>query len=141
MSGTYPAQASSLRVGGYIVIRDRPCKIIKMTTSKTGKHGHAKINYTATDIFNGNKLEYIEASTHNVDVPNVTKNEYTLIDIDDGYLNLMNETGEMKEDIKLGESELAQEISALFDEGKELQIIIQSAMGMQEPVSFKIAKN
>lgn len=29
---------------------DRPCKIIDMSTSKTGKHGHAKVNLVATDV-------------------------------------------------------------------------------------------
>lgn len=39
-----------------------------MSTSKTGKHGHAKCNFTATDIFTGKKLEDMCPSTHNVDV-------------------------------------------------------------------------
>ena len=53
--GFYPAQASSIRKGGYILIRDRPCKVIEMSTSKTGKHGHAKINFTGIDIFTEKK--------------------------------------------------------------------------------------
>ena len=39
-----------------------------MSTSKTGKHGHAKCNFTALDIFTGKKLEDMCPSTHNVDV-------------------------------------------------------------------------
>lgn len=29
--------------------------MINVSTSKTGKHGHAKCNFTATDIFTGKK--------------------------------------------------------------------------------------
>ena len=57
--GFYPVQASSIRIGGYILIKNRPCKVINMSTSKTGKHGHAKINFTATDIFTDKKMEEI----------------------------------------------------------------------------------
>ncbi|KAG6853857.1 translation initiation factor eIF5A [Blastosporella zonata] len=53
---TFPIQCSALRKNGHVVINSRPCKIIAMTTSKTGKHGHAKVNITATDIFTGKKL-------------------------------------------------------------------------------------
>jgi len=45
-SATYPVQCSSLRKNGFVMIKQRPCKIMEMSTSKTGKHGHAKVNIT-----------------------------------------------------------------------------------------------
>ena len=44
-SKTFPQQCSALRKNGYVVIKSRPCKIVEMSTSKTGKHGHAKVCY------------------------------------------------------------------------------------------------
>lgn len=73
---TYPAQCSSIKKNGYVVIKDRPCKVVETSTSKTGKHGHAKVHMVAIDIFTGKKLEEICPSTHNMDVPNVTRTEY-----------------------------------------------------------------
>ena len=29
----------------------RPCKIVEMSTSKTGKHGHAKVHLVAIDVW------------------------------------------------------------------------------------------
>ena len=51
-SETYPEQCSKLRKNGYVMIKDRPCKVVEMSTSKTGKHGHAKVKqiYIAHNI-------------------------------------------------------------------------------------------
>jgi translation initiation factor 5A len=35
-----------------------------MSTSKTGKHGHAKVNFTGIDIFTAKKYKEIQGSTH-----------------------------------------------------------------------------
>lgn len=78
-STTYPQQCSALRKNGHVVIKNRPCKIVEMTTSKTGKHGHAKVHIVALDIFTGKKLEDLSPSTHNMDVPNVSRKEYQLV--------------------------------------------------------------
>ena len=72
-------QCSSLRKNGFVVIKSRPCKIVDMSTSKTGKHGHAKVHLVALDIFTGKKLEDLCPSTHNMDVPNVSRKEYQLV--------------------------------------------------------------
>ena len=46
------------------------------STSKTGKHGHAKAHIIGIDIFTQKKLEELCPTTHNMDVPNVTRTEY-----------------------------------------------------------------
>ena len=74
---------SALRKNGHVVIKNRPCKIIDMSTSKTGKHGHAKVHLIATDIFTGKKLEDLSPSTHNMDVPHVIRKEYQLVSFPD----------------------------------------------------------
>lgn len=100
-SKTYPMQCSALRKNGFVCIKNRPCKIVEMSTSKTGKHGHAKVHMVGIDVFTGKKLEDISPSTHNMDVPNVIRKEYQLVDFDGDYFNLMTEDGECREDLKL----------------------------------------
>jgi translation initiation factor 5A len=138
-SATFPMQCSALRKNGHVVIKGRPCKIVEMSTSKTGKHGHAKVHLVAIDIFTGKKMEDICPSTHNMDVPNVTRNEYALVNVDDGFLNLMTSDGTAKDDVKVPEGDLGKQITTEFEEGKDLLVTIVSAMGEEQAISVKEA--
>ncbi|ADV24273.1 eukaryotic translation initiation factor 5A [Cryptococcus gattii Ru294] len=138
-SKTFPMQCSALRKNGHVVIKGRPCKIVDMSTSKTGKHGHAKVHLVAIDIFTGKKLEDISPSTHNMDVPNVRRQEFQLLDIQDGFLNLMDSDGGSKDDVKVPETEIGQQITADFEAGKDLMVTIISAMDEEQAISYKEA--
>lgn len=136
-STTYPMQCSSLRKNGYVLLKGRPCKIVEMSTSKTGKHGHAKVHMVGLDIFTSKKYEDICPSTHNMDVPNVKRNDYQLIGITDGYLSLMTDSGEIREDLKLAEGELGKEILQRFEAGEDLMVTVQQAMCEEAAVAIK----
>ncbi|KAL2159827.1 hypothetical protein VTH06DRAFT_1960 [Thermothelomyces fergusii] len=136
-SATYPMQCSALRKNGHVVIKGRPCKIVEMSTSKTGKHGHAKVHIVAIDIFTGKKLEDLSPSTHNMEVPNVKRDEYQLLDIDDGFLSLMLPDGSTKDDVKLPEGEVGQRIQEGWDSGKDLIVTVLTAMGEQAAIDVK----
>ncbi|KAK4156228.1 translation protein SH3-like domain-containing protein [Chaetomidium leptoderma] len=140
---TYPMQCSALRKGGHVVIKGRPCKIVDMSTSKTGKHGHAKVHLVAIDIFTGKKLEDLSPSTHNMDVPNVKRTEYTLIDItDDGFLEMMTNDGDMKSDVRMPDGEAGAKITKLFKEDeKETLVTVQTAMGEETAIDAKEGSN
>ena len=84
-------------------------------------------------------MEELSPSTHNKDVPNVTRNEFQLVDIDDGFLNLMTNDGTSKDDVKLPEGEIGEKIQVEFDEGKELLITVISAMGEEHCMGYKEA--
>jgi translation initiation factor 5A len=137
-SDVYPMQCSALRKNGFVVIKGRPCKIVDMSTSKTGKHGHAKVNMVALDIFTGKKYEDMCPSTHNMMVPNVSRMEYTLLDISsDGFLSLLLDTGETKDDVRVPEGEEGDGLRSDFEAGKSLVVTILKAMGEEAAIGHK----
>ncbi|XP_052622366.1 mitotic checkpoint protein BUB3.3 [Lactuca sativa] len=138
-SKTFPQQAGTIRKNGYIVIKNRACKVVEVSTSKTGKHGHAKCHFVAIDIFNGKKLEDIVPSSHNCDVPHVNRTDYQLIDIsEDGFVSLLTENGGTKDDLKLPtDDSLLTQIKDGFAEGKDLVVTVMSAMGEEQICALK----
>ena len=103
-------------------LQGRPCKIVEMSTSKTGKHGHAKVHLVALDIFTQKKYEDICPSTHNMDVPNVQRKDFQLLDVDDGFLSLMDDGGNTRDDLKVPEGEIGEEIANAIAESRDIMV-------------------
>lgn len=92
-SKTCPTQCSSLRKGGYVLLKGHPCKLVEKCTTAPGKHGPAKVmniprywtvmllaslqaHLVGLDLFTGKKYEDICPVAHKLDVPIITKTEY-----------------------------------------------------------------
>jgi translation initiation factor 5A len=142
-SKTYPVQCSSLRKNGFVMLKGRPCKIMEMSTSKTGKHGHAKVHLVGIDIFTNKKYEDLCPSTHNIDVPNINRTDFTMLDVsDDGFVDLMDDKGECRQDLRLPEGELGDKIREELKKPDSTVIVsVLSACGEEAIVSTKNAIN
>jgi translation initiation factor 5A len=123
-----------------MMIKGFPCKVLSISVSKTGKHGHAKCNFTAVDIFTGKKLEDMIPSTHGTTVPIVNKSEWEIIDIDGDELTLMDEGGNQKTDLNLPTypEGLAEEIREAWSGGENSVVVtVQAAVGIEQVISYK----
>lgn len=137
-SQTFPQQCSALRKNGFVLLKGRPCKIVEMSTSKTGKHGHAKVHLVGIDLFTARKYEDICPSTHNMEVPNVSRKDYQLVDIDsDGYMSLMDDQGETREDLKVPDTDLGKEIKDRFNNDDNLLITVLKALNEECAIAVK----
>ncbi|XP_011413205.3 eukaryotic translation initiation factor 5A-1-like isoform X2 [Crassostrea angulata] len=137
-SKTIPCQCSSLRKNGYVCIKSRPCKIVEMSTSKTGKHGHAKVHLVGIDIFTGKKYEDICPSTHNMNVPLVDRRDFQLIDVlDDGTISVMDDNGDTREDLNLPPGDLGKDIKDRFEKGETIAVTVLNSMGEEQITGVK----
>jgi translation initiation factor 5A len=144
---TYPQQAGTIRKNGFMVAKGRPCKVVDVSTSKTGKHGHAKCNFVCVDIFTGRKYEEMTPSSHNMDVPNIARAEYQLLDVnEEGFVTLMAENGDTREDLTLPKGteeadKLAESIREQHAAGVELNVSVLKAMGEEMINAIKVINN
>merc|ERR1719230_2151016 len=128
------------------MIKGHPCKVAEVSTSKTGKHGHAKAHIVALDIFTSKKYEDLCPTSHNVEVPFVKRTELQVLtaDKDTGEVSLLLENGDTKDDLNLpdrvkqgeptdDDKKLSEEIVALVDKGeKTVTVTVLEACGEQK---------
>lgn len=147
-SETYPMQCSALRKNGFVVLKGKACKIVDMSTSKTGKHGHAKVHLVGLDIFTGKKYEDICPSTHNMQVPNVSRTEFEVIDLsEDSFFSMMTEDGSTRDDLKITENCSPNTPEAIRDlitqaeaAGERVIATVWKALGEEVVKELKIGK-
>ena len=140
-SDTIPIKAGSCKKGVHVMIKGFPCKFIEVSTSKTGKHGHAKVNITGIDIFSGKKYQESSPTSHNLMQPVITKEDYQLIELDDdNFLTLLDDNGSVREDLALDNEdiELNTRLKEEFKNGKELSVTVQKCVQKEKVISFKI---
>jgi len=149
-STTYPQQAGELRKGSYVMIKGHPCKVTDISTSKTGKHGHAKAHIVASDIFTGKKYEDLCPTSHNVDVPFVKRTEYQFLDanFDSGEVTLLLEDGNTKGDLNLptftnigepteDDTKLVKDLQEAIAKEKDVIVTVQAACDMEKIIALK----
>ena len=107
MSGeTKVASVSSLQKGSYVVLDGAACRVTNTTTSRPGKHGHAKIRMEAVGILDSKKRVVVMPGHDNVEVPIIDKRTAQVLSISDKMVNVMDSETyetfdlEMPEDLK-----------------------------------------
>ncbi|KAM0692538.1 hypothetical protein Q7P36_007092 [Cladosporium allicinum] len=112
---------SDLQKGDYVAIHGGLCEILKTIADK--ESDRTWVSYRSIQA--GSDFNRFYPASKEVDVPELTRKEYILIDIGDvesgGFLSLLDsDTGATKDTIRLLEGDMREKMKKLFvDEGKE----------------------
>lgn len=68
-----PADVGTLRVGGYVIVDNEPCRVSSLTKSKPGKHGSAKARVVAVGVFDGTKRTFVKPVDAQIEIPMIEK--------------------------------------------------------------------
>ena len=106
----------SLKKGDTIIIDGSACKITDTTTSRPGKHGHAKVNMFAVGLLDGKKRNLVMPGHDKVEAPIIEKKTAQVLSISGDKANVMDEETyetfdldvpeELKADLKEGNNVL-----------------------------------
>jgi translation initiation factor 5A len=130
---------NKLRIGKYALLEGRPCRVVEIKKSKTGKHGHAKANIAGTDLFTDKRYEVHLPTSHVIEVPIVQRLDYSLILIDGKFTQLIDLSGTMREDIEITDDETCEHLVQLYQSGEANEIIVTvlSSLGETKIIEFR----
>eukprot|EP01068_Selenidium_serpulae_P019025 Selendium_serpulae@DN6503_c0_g1_i4.p3 len=139
-----PIQAGSVRKGGHVMLKGKPCKVVEYSTSKTGKHGHAKAHIVGIDIFTGKKYEDMCPTSHNMEEPVIKRTELQLIDIQDGdFVTLLSDNGDTRNDVRLPRDQdgqhddVAKQVMDMSGKDKSILVTLLGACSQEKIVAAK----
>jgi len=90
MGETKPAGIGGLTKGSYVVVEGVASKVTDTSTSRPGKHGHAKVRLTAVGILDGKKRIVVAPGHDNIDVPIIEKKNAQVLSISGDTVNVMD---------------------------------------------------
>lgn len=130
MSDKIFASAKDLKEGKFVLIEDIPCRIVQIETSKSGKHGGAKMRIVAMGIFDGQKKTLLTPGDQDVEVPIIERKNAQIMSISGKTAQVMDaETYEMYDLL------VPDELLANAAAGKEAEIL--QAMGRKKMERIK----
>jgi translation initiation factor 5A len=82
--------ATEMRVGTFLLLDGVAHQVKKMDISKTGKHGHAKVRYEATNVMTGKKKVAVVPGHDKFEVPMIDKRSGQVLSISGSTASLMD---------------------------------------------------
>jgi len=81
---------NQIKSGSYLMVDGVACRVVDAQSSKSGKHGHAKIRIVAVGLIDNRKREIVLPSGHSVEVPIIEKKTAQVLSVSDSMANVMD---------------------------------------------------
>lgn len=127
------AEVRTLKVGRYMIIDEEPCKIMSISTSKTGKHGEAKARIEAIGIFDGQKRSVVHPVKHKVGVPIIDKRTAQVLSIMGENVQLMD-----METYETFEMPIPEEFKGQLQPGSEISYLEALGRKRSQELKFRV---
>ena len=114
----------SLKKGDTIIIDGHACKVTDTTTSRPGKHGHAKVNMMAVGLLDGKKRNLVMPGHDKVEAPIIEKKTAQVLGVSGNTANVMD-----SESFETFDLEIPEELQADIAEGKN--VLYWALMGLK----------
>lgn len=106
---------SKLKPGNFVEIEGEPCRVLKITLSKPGKHGSTKARVDAIGIFDNRKRSLLKPSSEDVPVPLIEKKNGQVVNISGTIAQVMD-----LEDYSTFEASIPEELQGRIQAGREI---------------------
>ena len=83
-------EATTMRLGTFLMLDGSAHEVKKMDVSKTGKHGHAKVRFEAVSAMTGKKKVMVVPGHERFEVPLIDKNKAQVLSISGDNASLMD---------------------------------------------------
>ena len=109
-------EVKDLKVGSYVMIDGEPCKVIRITKSKPGKHGSTKARVEAVGVFDDKKRTLLKPTSASCQIPIILKKGAQVVSITGNVAQLMD-----LGDYSMFESEIPDDLKSKIQPGKEVE--------------------
>lgn len=83
-------QASKIQEGDVIVMEGEACKVKKTSTSRPGKHGHAKVRVEGVGMLDDKKRQTVMPGDEDVEVPIIDKRNAQVLSVSGDTAQVMD---------------------------------------------------
>ncbi len=103
MAGTIQVEIKTLKVGRYIVMNGKACRISKIDISRPGKHGHAKFRIEGVCLTDNTKKVEVMPGHEKVESPVIDKKNAQILSVSGDIANVMDSESYETFDLKIPE--------------------------------------
>ncbi|MBN2042981.1 MAG: translation initiation factor IF-5A [Candidatus Aenigmarchaeota archaeon] len=109
-------EVKDLKPGSYVTIDGEPCKVVRITKSKPGKHGSTKARVEAVGVFDDKKRTLLKPTASSCGIPIILKKGAQVVSISGDMAQLMD-----LEDYSMFDAIIPEELKSKIEPGKEVE--------------------